>query len=190
MKTVYKPEDDNRSHLKGWRYIEGWRSELPCWGPREERWPRRCTLTGNRLIRSRILGWSGCPCCSWVGSRYLRSPREGSRSPANAAWSRSASSQFQLCCLEEGKGAIFISCNQRSKRNLGQSKIKRIFQILYVKASSSAASAYSLISTGSDQKRKKIFHPVKPLINQAILWATWVWRSKYEKIDETFSSVW
>lgn len=101
MKAVYKPED-NRSHLTGWWYIEGWRLELLCWDPRGERWPPHCKLAGNRLIHSRIHGWSGCLCCSWAGSHYLQSPREGSKSPASVVWSHLALSRFRLCCLEEG----------------------------------------------------------------------------------------
>lgn len=119
MKTVYKP-DDNGSHLTGWRYKEGWRSELLCWDPQGERWPLHCKLAGSHLIRSRIHGWSGCRCCSWVGSHYLQSPQEGSKSPADAVWSHSALSQFQLCCLEERGKEKF--CNQPPKRNLQNSR--------------------------------------------------------------------
>lgn len=103
IKAVYKPED-NRSHLTGWWYIEGWRLELLCWDPRGERWPPHCKLAGNRLIHSRIHGWSGCLCCSWAGSHYLQSPQEGSKSPASVVWSHLALSRFRLCCLEEGGG--------------------------------------------------------------------------------------
>lgn len=116
MKAVYKPED-NRSHLTGWWYIEGWRLELLCWDPRGERWPPHCKLAGNRLIHSRIHGWSGCLCCSWAGSHYLQSPQEGSKSPASVVWSHLALSRFRLCCLEEGGGKKEKFCNQL-RRNL------------------------------------------------------------------------
>lgn len=196
MKAVYKPED-NRSHLTGWWYIEGWRLELLCWDPRGERWPPHCKLAGNRLIHSRIHGWSGCLCCSWAGSHYLQSPQEGSKSPASVVWSHLALSRFRLCCLEEGGGKKEKFCNQL-RRNLQKqtfffkvcSQIKRIFQTWTEKAWSSEDSAYSLIYTGETvfgPKKKKILHPAS--IGQSLelrykSGGLEVWR--YEKTDTTF----